>query len=445
MRQTGRASSGDFGDALVRIFARYAEIVIERLNRTPEKNLLAYLDLLGEARLPPQPARVPLTFSLAAGSAADGLVPAATQVAAPPAEGDTTPIIFETERELAVIAATLDSVFARDPGTDNFNDLSVLPPVSGDRRMFRGRMPLDHSLYIGLDDLLGRTGLIELRLDFTIDAGPSPSDPRAVSWSIIEGMEGTPISPRDDTAGLAHTGQIAFAFPTADLPPVPRQPVKEVQSRWLRGTHHPDHARRRCAAWSDPGRTPSQAAAVCCFGRSRREGRAARPGFRQCDAARHDEGFFPFGERPRLGDVFYLSAGDAFAMAGAKVTLHITPSAGSAPNAAGKPAFKWESWDGRIWAELAAEFSDVTAELTKGGDVTFRLGSHPARLAVNGVDGCWVRVRITAGDYGQDASYEPVDKDHLDKGRNYVPPTFAPPSIDLPHRGLCPDPVGAAR
>ena len=119
--------AGDFGDALVRIFARYGEIVIERLNRTPDKNLLAYLDLLGIALLPPQPARVPLTFSPAAGSAADGVVPAATQVAAPPAEGDTAPLIFETERELVVIAAVLDKIFVRDPGSDNFADLSTSP------------------------------------------------------------------------------------------------------------------------------------------------------------------------------------------------------------------------------------------------------------------------------------------------------------------------------
>ena len=119
-----KASPGDFGEALVRIFARYAEIVIERLNRTPDKNLLAYLDLLGASLLPPQPARVPLTFSLAAGSTADGEVPAATQVAAPPAEGDTAPLIFETERELAVVAATLDKIFACEPGTDSFTDLS---------------------------------------------------------------------------------------------------------------------------------------------------------------------------------------------------------------------------------------------------------------------------------------------------------------------------------
>ena len=74
--------------ALIGVFARFAEIIIQRLNQAPQKNFLAFLDLLGASLLPPQPARVPLTFSLAAGSAVDGLVPAGTQVAAPPAEGE---------------------------------------------------------------------------------------------------------------------------------------------------------------------------------------------------------------------------------------------------------------------------------------------------------------------------------------------------------------------
>src|SRR5689334_11916406 len=52
--------------ALVKIFSRFSEIIIQRLNQVPDKNFLAFLDLLGASRLPPQPARVPLTFSLAA-------------------------------------------------------------------------------------------------------------------------------------------------------------------------------------------------------------------------------------------------------------------------------------------------------------------------------------------------------------------------------------------
>src|ERR671919_631921 len=55
----------DFGMALLKLAARMGEIVIEQLNRVPDKNFLAFLDLVGIDLSPPKPARVPLTFTLA--------------------------------------------------------------------------------------------------------------------------------------------------------------------------------------------------------------------------------------------------------------------------------------------------------------------------------------------------------------------------------------------
>ena len=42
----------DAGQALTRIFGRFAELVVDRLNRAPEKNYLAYLDLIGTTPIP---------------------------------------------------------------------------------------------------------------------------------------------------------------------------------------------------------------------------------------------------------------------------------------------------------------------------------------------------------------------------------------------------------
>ena len=112
--------------ALIGVFARLSELIIQRLNEAPQKNFLAFLDLLGASRLPPQPARVPLTFFLAAGSAVYGLVLAGTQVAAPPLKGEKDPVIFETERELVVTAAQLAALFVRDPEQDQQADRSPI-------------------------------------------------------------------------------------------------------------------------------------------------------------------------------------------------------------------------------------------------------------------------------------------------------------------------------
>ena len=430
-----KGAPGDFGDALVRIFARYGEILIERLNRTLDKNLLAYLDMLGESLLPPQPARVPLTFSLAAGSAADGVVPAATQVGAPPAEGDPAPVIFETERELTVVAATLDKIFVREPGADKFSDLSPGVPVSGDRRAFRGATAIDHSLYIGLDDLLKRNGLVAMRLDLDFAPGALPQpDPAAVSWSILDSAGGTPKEPaaangvRSVPGGLAHySRRFTFAFPISGLPAAPRQSVNEVQSRWLRG---------RLTTPITPGDLavtgrfraadlPWLSRVVVSADLERKDLHIDRA-FANAAPLDTTKDFFPFGERPKLGDALYLLAGDAFAVPGAAVTLKVKLTSGYTPK--GSPTLKWEYWDGQQWVEVV-DLKDGTVALMKDDDaITFQLGPHPTMHVLNGVDGYWLRVRITEGNYGVDASYVQIaGKDP--PSYQYNPPTFAPPSV----------------
>ena len=113
-------------EALVGIFARYCEIIIERLNKVPDKNRLAFLNLLGASPSPPQPARAPLTFYLNSKSAGETVVPALTQVAAAPAKGEKDPVIFETERDLVLAPAVLDSLFVRDDVHDYYADYTDL-------------------------------------------------------------------------------------------------------------------------------------------------------------------------------------------------------------------------------------------------------------------------------------------------------------------------------
>jgi hypothetical protein len=80
------ARAGDpMAEALLRVFARYCELVIQRLNRVPEKNYLAFLEALNISRIPPIPAQAPLTFipvKKLPATRAPLVVPAHTKVAA---------------------------------------------------------------------------------------------------------------------------------------------------------------------------------------------------------------------------------------------------------------------------------------------------------------------------------------------------------------------------
>jgi hypothetical protein len=50
------------GVALIRIFAGMQGLIVDRLNKVPEKNFVAFLDMLGIRIIPAQPARAAVTF-----------------------------------------------------------------------------------------------------------------------------------------------------------------------------------------------------------------------------------------------------------------------------------------------------------------------------------------------------------------------------------------------
>jgi len=108
----------DPGVALLQIFSSIAEGVISRLNRAPDRNFLAFLDMLGVRLLPKTPARAPVTFKLANGTEAPFLVPTETQVSAAPNADRPEELPFETIEPLWAIPAKLTDLFVVDPEKD---------------------------------------------------------------------------------------------------------------------------------------------------------------------------------------------------------------------------------------------------------------------------------------------------------------------------------------
>jgi hypothetical protein len=182
--------------ALIRIFGRFMELVIERLNQVPDKNFLAFLDLIGTQVRPPQPARVPLTFQLSAGRQVGAYVPMQTRVAAPAEEGEVNETIFETERDLVVTPAQLKGVFVRDPHTDQFADYTFIATTVDDDvfPVFIANQPIEHSIYLAHDNLFRSSGAKDLRLEVnTPFAGVFNALP--ISWSYWNGQGWRLLSP----------------------------------------------------------------------------------------------------------------------------------------------------------------------------------------------------------------------------------------------------------
>src|SRR6266850_1720998 len=108
----------DPGVALLKIFAFISEGVISRLNRAPDRNFLAFLDMLGIRLLQARPAHAPVTFIVADGTEFPFLVPRGTQVSAPPTEQHPIDLPFETRQNMLAIPSVVAALVAVDPELD---------------------------------------------------------------------------------------------------------------------------------------------------------------------------------------------------------------------------------------------------------------------------------------------------------------------------------------
>lgn len=435
--QTGQKRRDQPAVALINIFARFCEIIIERLNRVPEKNLLAFLDLLATAPLPPQPARVPLTFFLTTGSTTPGVVPAGTQAAAPPTGGEDEPIVFETERELVVIPAQLDALFAIEPDADRYADLKEIF-LTGSRHglpLFRGNRPLEHILYIGHGTLFAFPRSAQLTMNFTI-ASQKRQDSLQLQWEFWDGRRWQGLQPAVDGTNLLDTsGTLRFE----GLPAIPPLELTGAgTSRWLRcrlltpitASNAPRHGMVRA------DQLPSISDLSMSAHISEKN---LSPDFAFANQTALDPSadFLPFGDQPKIGDIFYLAQNEALALPNATITLNIELKKEIPVQS--NPTLAVEIWNGNQWQRLGETsprspanqppLSDKTNALTQTGTIEIANPGLLAPVSVNGIEASWLRFRLINGNYGTPARYESVDPKDLTQGYRLIPQSFQPPMI----------------
>jgi hypothetical protein len=439
--------------ALIGISARFAELLIQRLNQVPQKNFLSFLDVLGAALLPPLPARAPVTFLLAAGSLLDAVVPAGTQVAAPPGPGENDPVIYETENELVATSAELALAFVRDPEEDTYADYSddIIAKGSSGSPVFHGNRQIGHILYLGQSQFLNSPGIASLSV--VVNLVSPAGDDIALRWEIWNGVKWqdmTPFLTSDASNRLKNSGAIAFAkIPTAQI-----SSVGGVSKEWIRCrlltpiTPTSDPARGMIRAGRLPVvRSVGMSAHLHSDGLLIDEAYSTAAGL--IDLSKD---FYPFGEKPKFNDTLWLAMEEAFSNAAATVTLDttVTNQPGSAvqfPKVAAPSddlKLRWEVWNG-AWIELGTStnrgpvaaivngraFSDTTNAFSQSGKIVFVLPAHVATYSVNGKESFWIRARIVSGNYGVEGHF--VAKNPVPAPPaapfDFILPSFQPPSI----------------
>ena len=217
---------GEPGRALTGICAYFSALVIDRINRAPEKNFLAFLDLLGNSLTPAIPAEVPLTFFLDANAPGGRAIPAGTRVQADPADDGGEPVIFETEGDLWLSNFELKALEKWTGRAAQPRDLGPLlrsEKFDSDEYLFDRKETLYFGLHLAPGRVLeaGRTVslyffLDPLEYDSTAMAAAEASAPRVV-WEYLSGTQAQPrwrpLPVEDGTENLTRSGPVAFLVP----------------------------------------------------------------------------------------------------------------------------------------------------------------------------------------------------------------------------------------
>ena len=228
--------------AIAQIAARYLQAIVQRLNQAPDKNKLAFLDLMGIDLIAAQGARAPIVFRLS-DKAPDVRLPAGTRLAAPPPPERDSQIIFETERAVGVSAAKLIEVVSLWPGRDQYIDHSAALLAGQPFHPFKKAELVDtpHAIYISHEKLLALSGKSNVDVRFELTT-PS-SEPLSVTWEYWDGelwqgfLNNRPSCLEeseefDRTGGFLYSGGFSLK---ADCAETKKRTINGVEGFWIRG------------------------------------------------------------------------------------------------------------------------------------------------------------------------------------------------------------------
>ncbi|TWF95510.1 putative baseplate assembly protein [Saccharopolyspora dendranthemae] len=218
----------DPGVTLIETFAQMVDQLVYRLNRVPEKNYLAFLDLLGVRLFPPAAARADVTFWLSAAQAETVLLPSGTEVATARSEtGDA--VVFGTTEDLPIVPCELKSLVTISAAGEQANRTKDLD-VGRDVPCFQAEPAVGDAMLFGLSNAVPRC-VVAVRLDSQVEGiGVDPRQP-PLAWESWDGMRWTECAVFDDaTGGLNRPGEVLLHVPAGHSPSV----VAGVQAGWLR-------------------------------------------------------------------------------------------------------------------------------------------------------------------------------------------------------------------
>ncbi|WP_405899251.1 putative baseplate assembly protein [Streptomyces sp. NBC_00727] len=218
----------DPGVTLIETFAYMVDQLLYRLNRVPDRNYHAFLDLLGVRLFPPTAARADVDFWLSAPQPDTVRLPAGTEVAT--ARGETEEaVVFSTDEDLAIVPSSLVRLVTVPAAGDQTDRTGPLADGQ-DIPCFQSRPQPGDALLFGLPTAVPRC-IVAVRLDSRVEGvGVDPRQPPLV-WEAWDGARWAPCATgTDSTGGLNKPGEITVFVPPGHTESV----TAGTRAGWLR-------------------------------------------------------------------------------------------------------------------------------------------------------------------------------------------------------------------
>ena len=229
-------NDSDPGVTLIELFAWLTETIGYRLNRTPERSLLEFLDVLGIEPDAAAPASADLTFTVRDGETRPILVPARTRVDSS-ASTDDGPVVFEIGEAIELIPLRLRSIQVAGPS--GFQVIATDEAEYSEFRPFGFTPARGNALYLGFGPSDRPVGFPQ-QLAFLIDPKPGRDAPEAGARTRWE-FRSSAVDPRwtplalygDGSRGFTRRGYIRIDGPVGSVP-VAHVGHEERPMHWIR-------------------------------------------------------------------------------------------------------------------------------------------------------------------------------------------------------------------
>lgn len=450
--------------ALLYIFAGMMDMIIQRLNAVPDKNLIAFLDMMSVKLLPPQPAMVPVTFILSEGTKENVTIPQKTQVAA----GD---IIFETDKTFVASPAKLlksysldfseDTVFAVQPDIVNGNRIqsfrskllykaeantniifleSTIGLQKGDVISKEHIEDPQIKDYYTIVDIADNKVILDRTISTDVDANTIVS--KVISFAFFEGENlqqhilyfgdshlfdmkskqvNITIPDELETFEWEYYGENndgilwwhsldkdaashKLKWPESQLKhEIKELEINRIENRWIRCIINDINKAKNIKLINKTFFSVSSSSIL--------------PDIAFCNDIPLDlsQAFYPLGKVPRLYDTFYIGSQECFSKKGANVTINIQGSpGGGTPDSSAIRQLSWEYWDGNSWRELVVDDNTHNFTSISTTPTTININDLPEikSTKANGAENLWIRAKLVAGHYGEAIYKEEITKDN---------------------------------